>query len=735
MNFKSFRFLLFCIVSQSALSQSDSFLKRYPPSVYNAGPSIYHILKSQSGILYFATNQGILEYDGASWDIIDIANYSDIKYLTQAEDSTIYVGANNDFGYLQADSTGLLVYHSLAEDAKNLVGNFDEVWQVLQIGDAIYFQSYIGIFKWENGETSVIPIVESYIFNINNRLFATSLETYEFGPVIDGVIQPVGGAKFEDGVFQVFPFDENQWLIATSESGLYMYDELQNSLSEFKCEATEYIKEFAFFDGVKINQNLYVFGTWEGGVMFINHAGEVLKILDKESGLLANMVFHAVKGHGNYIWLGTSDGIAQIDMSLIPELKQNIQDNHELDQVVVREFLAFSENESMHYSYRYPNDSIVNVRFTTNPYKVEVNFASPAMIGEKIEYSSMLEGYETNWSAWEESTRKEYTNLSPGMYQFNIKARNAEGFETAQSSFTFKISYPWYLLIGKYVGIVAIIGLFSFIIIQTRTARLNRTNKLLEKLVAERTQEILAHQIDLEKSNKELLNTNNELDNFVYHTSHDLKAPLKSVLGLVSLSKKENISNQNVEVYLDMIEKSINKLEEFIISIIEYSSNVKTGIEKEEIDFETLIDESIEQHKEFDGLKTLKIIKNINLDGPFYSDSKRLSIIINNIITNAIKYRDRKKENAFLHINIFSKKSELIIEFEDNGNGIDEAYHEKIFEMFTRASENSHGSGLGLYIVKGTLEKLGGTISVESMLNVGTKFTINFPLEQNHTTV
>ena len=96
-----------------ANGQGQNYLTRYTPSTYKAGPSIYHLIKDHRNIFYFATNRGILEYDGSEWRIIEAGNFSDIKVIRQAEDQTIYIGANNDFGLLAPDSTGILKFQAL----------------------------------------------------------------------------------------------------------------------------------------------------------------------------------------------------------------------------------------------------------------------------------------------------------------------------------------------------------------------------------------------------------------------------------------------------------------------------------------------------------------------------------------------------------------------------------------------------------------------------------------------
>lgn len=228
------------------------------------------------------------------------------------------------------------------------------------------------------------------------------------------------------------------------------------------------------------------------------------------------------------------------------------------------------------------------------------------------------------------------------------------------------------------------------------------------------------------KTESELLNTNFELDSFVYKASHDLKAPLRSVMGLIKLAKLES-SDQKQHQYLDMMNKSVISLDQFIKDLTQFSRNSRLEVEAKEINFERIIDESLSNLKFMDNVYRVEVRKNIQVEGKFYSDLTRLSTIFNNLISNAYKYHRFEKNNPYISIRILGNRQRAIIDVEDNGQGIDPMHVGKVFEMFYRASETSYGSGLGLYIVKNAVNKLKGTIHLESALNKGSKFTVVIP--------
>jgi PAS domain S-box-containing protein len=223
----------------------------------------------------------------------------------------------------------------------------------------------------------------------------------------------------------------------------------------------------------------------------------------------------------------------------------------------------------------------------------------------------------------------------------------------------------------------------------------------------------------------ELLNTNFELDSFVYKASHDLKAPLRSVMGLIKLAKLEMKDNTQ-QMYLDMMNKSVYSLDAFIKELTLFSRNNRLEIDSKLVNFTELVDDVLNNHMFLENAHKIQINKKIDIKAEFYSDITRIGTILNNLISNAFKYH-RFENNSYINIQIDADMDRARIVVEDNGSGIDPLYIDRIFDMFYRASESSYGSGLGLYIAKNAVTKLHGTIEVESELGQGTKFKIVIP--------
>lgn len=232
----------------------------------------------------------------------------------------------------------------------------------------------------------------------------------------------------------------------------------------------------------------------------------------------------------------------------------------------------------------------------------------------------------------------------------------------------------------------------------------------------------------LKQRNKQLRKVNKELDHFLYSTAHDLRSPLTSLSGLVHVMRLENKQPELIH-YFDRMDKSIQRQENFIAQIASFSKNKIMKIKSEEIDLSNLLKELIEYHQFIPGADQIK--KEITVqnpeDLPFYSDYNRITILLNNLLSNAIRYADFSKPNPFIQMDISIRKTEIAIDFADNGIGIAQEHLDKIFDMFYRAHADSKGSGLGLFIFDKTIKRMNGEVQVESEEGKGTTFHIRLP--------
>jgi PAS domain S-box-containing protein len=260
-----------------------------------------------------------------------------------------------------------------------------------------------------------------------------------------------------------------------------------------------------------------------------------------------------------------------------------------------------------------------------------------------------------------------------------------------------------------------------------RTGQLSKINKDLKREISEKHKA----ELTLQQRNDELIKINSDLDNFIYTASHDLKAPISNIEGLVGTLKIEINDSSNIEVkeIIDMVDQSIVRFKETIQDLTEITKTQKNLQEDvTQIDLNALLEEIKFSIKDI--VSSSRAI--INADFCKYPDIKfskaNLKSILYNLVSNAIKYKDYNRVPE-IHISCHKEGSYVMIQVQDNGLGIPEVQKDKIFTMFKRLHDHVEGSGIGLYIVKRIIDNNGGKIEVESEVGVGTTFRVFIKVE------
>ncbi len=243
-------------------------------------------------------------------------------------------------------------------------------------------------------------------------------------------------------------------------------------------------------------------------------------------------------------------------------------------------------------------------------------------------------------------------------------------------------------------------------------------------------QERLLSDEKLRATLEELKKRNYELDNYVYKVSHDLRSPLCSILGLTNLVRYEG-DVDTIKDYVGKIEGRIHKLDHFIQSILDHSRMLNTEITVRPVNLAALIADCMEELKYLPEKQQLDVDIHAEGETVVHNDAFRLSIVLSNLISNAIKYRNPDSPSNRLKFNLSMDDKGAHVVVEDNGIGIEQTHLPHIFDMFFRATNRSDGSGLGLYIVKQTMQQIGGSISAESALGEWTRFRLYIPHAAN----
>lgn len=572
----------------------------------------------------------------------------------------------------------------------------DNMWLATKIGGAIQMKDEKIVKIWSRTDGLASDYILSIEQDRNGKIyFGTHSGGLSVLDLNSGLVSTYNVLNDDSGVliFNVHVDEQGKvWLVANI--GLFHFD----GHKVIPVYLNEVSKGESFFDWVEDDYGNVWVSSNIGVVQFKKQEvldfldGKILKVkrrlFDQDYGMRnkeCTGATRSLKASDGRIWIPTLDGVCVIDP------KKSAENPH-VPPVYITQFYTDRGNV-LHWDLT--QDYKIepgNLRFTFN------FTALSLMAPKKVKFKYKLENFDKEWID-AEGRSAHYTNLPPGKYAFTVIACNNDGiWNEVGDTILVEVLPEFYQTAQFYI----LIGLLTIIIL------------------------FAAYQwrvYGIKKKNLELTKVNSELDRFVYSASHDLRAPLASILGLINVARIDN-SPTNREEYYNLIEKSVKKLDSFINDIIEFSRNSRLKISSDLIDFETLINSLIDELRFLDEKNLIRRVVKVKGQGQFHTDQKRLTIVLNNLISNSIKYHNLTGEDPFIEVEIEYTDQIAHIKVRDNGMGISAEHLEHIFKMFYRANESSKGSGLGLYIVKEALEKINGKISVESEPYKGSTFHI-----------
>ena len=253
---------------------------------------------------------------------------------------------------------------------------------------------------------------------------------------------------------------------------------------------------------------------------------------------------------------------------------------------------------------------------------------------------------------------------------------------------------------------------------------LNNNIGIIEDDYLVRTWGVQTDITERKRTERALLETNQELDTFFYKASHDLKGPLASILGIVSLAKLE-IHDDQTSKYFEMVESSVRRLDRTLLDLIELARSRRGSNKLSLVNAKKLVEEVLNSLKHIPNFNRINFEMDIESETEIMADRVLMLSVFQNLIHNAINYCNANK--PWIRIKVEETMDGIELQVADNGNGIDNYIRNKVFEMFYRGHPDSSGSGLGLYIVKNALEKMKGEIRFESENGKGTTFYVSIP--------
>lgn len=238
---------------------------------------------------------------------------------------------------------------------------------------------------------------------------------------------------------------------------------------------------------------------------------------------------------------------------------------------------------------------------------------------------------------------------------------------------------------------------------------------------------ILIDVTDKKTKERELHQLSDELNTFIYHASHDLRSPLTSIMGLLTLIDLGETDKSRE--YSGMIRDRIGYLDGLLKDLSTIAFNSHSEVKRERIYIE---EEIYFLFRDYLRDSKIRFFVHVHEDFVFESDVLRFRTIMKNLISNSIQYYNQMEKDPYVKITAVSSAGSLVIEVEDNGIGIEQVELEKINEMFHRGYSGRSSSGLGLYSVRSMVDKLGGTVGASSRIGKGTRVTMEFPAHRHN---
>ncbi len=383
---------------------------------------------------------------------------------------------------------------------------------------------------------------------------------------------------------------------------------------------------------------------------------------------------------------------------------------------------------------------------------------------KKTKYRYYLEGFDKAWNDANASRTATYTNLPQGTYTLKVSASNRSGHWNENAASIKIIVIPeWYERSETKYGAAIFLIILTVLIIHLRTKLLFKQKIKLERLVKARTNLVETQKIEIKDKNRkleqayeEVSSTNDELhrvnlnleklvenrttelthtikrltetdkglDTFLYRSSHDLRGPIATILGLAHLGITQHNEDES-KLYFTNIEKTSTRMLRLLKRLDETSSLFRAQRTLEVINVDDLFQNIKTSITELNTNNIVKIELENKTNQVFSSDAALLKCIIANLMENCIVFRNDKHPYAKCILSI--DQEQLVINVIDNGTGIPSSVLDRISNMFYRGSEKSVGNGLGLFMVKKALEILEGTMEINSNPNIMTTITVRIP--------
>ncbi len=284
---------------------------------YQAGTQNWSIRQNTEGLLYFANNKGLLEFDGTNWKTYPLPNHTVVRSCTMSPDGRIYIGGQSEMGYLVPNELGKNIYTSLTSRIPEDLRSFDDIWNIFLRGEEIIFCTEKAIFCFVGEEVKVIDPgngrFENF-FQSNDEIYVQDkqkglllLSGHELSPL-------PGGDQFkEQRIVALLARQDQQHLLLTVSDGFFLMND--SGIQAMPAEATDFLKTYQAYCAIELSDGNYAIGTSQNGVVITDQAGQLLRHINQPKGLQNNTVLSLCQDAQQNLWLGLDNGIDYIEIN------------------------------------------------------------------------------------------------------------------------------------------------------------------------------------------------------------------------------------------------------------------------------------------------------------------------------------------------------------------------------------------------------------------------------------
>lgn len=513
--------------------------------------------------------------------------------------------------------------------------------------------------------------------------------------------------------------------------------------------------------------NLWI-STFSKGIVRFNAKTHQIRYFTTGEGLHSNEFtqWAAHKNRNGELFFGGS----QHFISLPPE---QIIDVQYTPPVYLTSFSFFDQDKNQKRTFAEPVEKMktIELNYSDNFFEFEFTFLN-YINADKNTFAYMMEGVDKNWKSVGDRRLASYTNIDPGEYVFKVKAADKFGrWSDKDASVRIVIQPAWYdTWLARLTATVLVISSI-WLYYRNRIRFFQRQKETLERQVRERTVELVQKNAEIEaqkddieeknirmmeakelieqineelkatnndleyrveqrtmqvrNANQSLIKTNQELDMFIYRASHDIKGPLASLAGLCKVALMDVKDAQALD-YFSMLDRTCEKANHTLVRILRMYDIRSHEIQNEPILVANIIQEYVADLRALPQYAGIAYESTLNDTSKVFSDHTLLQTVLTNVLENAFRYYNERAK-PYVKVEMNETAEDIHVFVRDNGTGIAESQYPKLFTMFFRGTLNASGTGLGLYLAKIALERLGGSITFRPDFSQETVFEIRIP--------